>query len=152
MSATAEITVRLATPDDAASLLPMFESFYGAYFRPKTEQAIRAHLAAASAVDLVLLAEDAGVPVGFASLRLIPQIESDGPHAELSDLFVDEGRRRRGIGRALMVSAERIARERGSPRLVLVTGFDNPEAQAFYRRLGFEDHALQMKKNLGVGT
>ncbi len=151
MSPSATVRIRVATPEDAARLLPMFEAFYGDYLRPKTVEAIQEHLAAASAVDLVLMAEDEGVLAGFASLRLIPQIESDAPHAELSDLFVDERSRRRGIGRALMAFAERLARERGSPRIVLVTGFDNPGAQAFYRRIGFEDHGLQMTKDLGAG-
>lgn len=142
------VRVRLATSEDAPLLLPMFEAFYGKYFRPKTVEAIREHMAAASAVDLVLIAEEGGLPVGFASLRLIPQIESDSPHAELSDLFVEEPRRRQGIGRALTAFAERIARERGSPRIFLHTGFDNLAAQAFYRRIGFTDHGLQMEKNL----
>ncbi len=151
MSPAAAVHVRVATTGDAPLLLPMFEAFYGNYFRPKTVEAIREHMAAASAVDLVLIAEDGGVPVGFASLRLIPQIESDSPHAELSDLFVEARRRREGIGRALMAFAERTAREHGSPHLFLVTGFDNPGAQAFYRRIGFADHAVQMQKDLGGG-
>lgn len=142
-------SVRVARPEDAPRLLPMFEAFYGAYFRPKTAAAIREHMAAASGVDLLLIAEEEGDPVGFASLRLLPQVETDAPHAELSDLFVEERARRRGVGRALMSFAEGVARERGSPRIVLVTGFDNPGAQAFYRRIGFEDHGLQMKKDLG---
>ncbi len=152
MSAPPGPRVRVATRDDAPHLLPMFEAFYGAYFRPKTVGAIREHLAAASAVDLVLIAEDGGAPVGFASLRLLPQIESDVTHAELSDLFVEERHRRRGIGRALVAFAERLARERGSSRIVLATGLDDARAQAFYRAVGFEDHALQMKKSLEAGT
>lgn len=134
--------------DDAPRLLPMFEAFYGTHFEPKTIEAIREHMAAASAVDTLLIAEDQGVPVGFASLRLLPQVENGRPHAELSDLFVEDHHRRRGIGRALVASAEALARERGSPRLYLVTGFDNGIARDFYRALGYADHALQMQKTL----
>src|SRR2546427_540020 len=43
------------------------------------------------------------------------------------------------------------ARERGADRLVLTTGLKNVDAGRFYRALGFEDHALAMKKSLGDG-
>lgn len=142
--------VRLATRDDADLLFPMFEAFYGPYFQPKTVEAIRGHMAAAAAMDHVLVAEEGGVPLGFASLRLIPQVEADPPHAELSDLFVREPHRRRGVGRALMDFAERLARDRGCARMYLVTGFDNEGARAFYRAAGFRDFALQMEKDLGA--
>lgn len=141
--------MRTATADDAALLLPLYESFYGGHFRPKTVEAVREHLIAASMIDTVLVAELAGEPVGFASLRILPQVENDLPHAELSDLFVVEGHRRRGVGRALLAAAEGLAATRGSPWIVLVTGFENGGARDFYRALGFEDHALQMKKDLG---
>lgn len=143
------IRVRVATVDDAPRLLPLFEAFYGAYFEPKSVEAIREHMATASAVDTLLLAEDRGLPVGFASVRLIPQVENGRPHAELSDLFVEARHRRRGIGRALVASAEALARERGSPRMCLVTSFDNGVARDFYRAVGYGDHALQMQKDLG---
>ncbi len=143
-----DLHVRVATTDDAPRLLPMFEAFYGAHFRPKTVEAIREQMAAASAVDTLIVAEEGGVPLGFASLRILPQVESDLPHAELSDLFVEERVRRRGIGRALMMFAERLAAERGCPRIFLVTGFDNPSARAFYRSVGYEEHALQLRKTL----
>ncbi len=143
--------MRAATAADAAALLPMFEAFYGDYLRPKTAEGIREHLRAASTIDTVLLVEDPGGPVGFASLRILPQVESDLPHAELSDLFVDARHRRRGVGRALVASAEEFARSRGCRSLQLTVGFDNDGARAFYRRAGFSDFALTMKKPLEAG-
>lgn len=140
--------MRVATAEDAPLLLPLFEAFYGGYFRPKTVEAIREHLVAASAVDTLLVAELGGEPIGFASLRLLPQIENDLPHAELSDIYVQEAHRRRGIGRALLAHAEGLARERGCWRMFLITGFDNDGARTFYRAAGFADHALQMRKDL----
>lgn len=140
--------VRVATREDAPALLPMFEAFYGAHFEPKSLEAIREHMAAASAIDTVLLAERDGVAVGFASLRLLPQVENDLPHAELSDLFVEERARRQGIGRALVGLAETLAKDRGCPQIVLVAGSDNDGARRFYRAVGFEDHAVQLRKNL----
>lgn len=137
--------------DDAPRLLPLFEAFYGAYFHPKTVEAIRAHMAAASDIDTVLLAEDRGVPVGFASLRILPQIESGVPHAELSDLYVQDRHRRRGIGRALVAFTETLAAEKGCARLTLITGFDNDAAERFYRSEGFEDFGRALSKPLRGG-
>ena len=145
------VHVRVATGEDADGLLPMFEAFYGDYLRPKTAEAIREHLRAAAALDTVLIAEDDGAAVGFASLRILPQVESDVPHAELSDLFVDETRRRQGAGRALVAFAEALSRRRGCRSLQLTVGFDNGGARAFYRAAGFSDFALTMKKPLEAG-
>ncbi len=142
--------MRAATADDAPQLLPLYDSFYGPYFRPKSVEAIRARLIAVSAIDTVLVAEVGGDLAGFASLRLLPQIESDRLHAELSDIYVREERRRRGIGRALLRSAENLARSSGCARIFLVTGLDNDGARAFYRALGYRDHAVQMGKDLGA--
>lgn len=142
------LRVRTAAAEDADRLLPMFEAFYGDYLHPKTAEAIREHLRAADAIDTVLIAEEDGVPVGFASLRILPQVESGVPHAELADLFVDETRRRRGTGRALVALAEDFARRRGCRSLELTVGFDNDGARAFYRAAGFSDFALTMKKAL----
>ena len=114
----------------------------GANVAPLTDQVI------AHGADTVLIAEEDGVPVGFASLRILPQVESGVPHAELADLFVDETRRRRGTGRALVALAEDFARRRGCRSLELTVGFDNDGARAFYRAAGFSDFALTMKKAL----
>jgi GNAT superfamily N-acetyltransferase len=70
------------------------------------------------------------------------------PFAELTELFVEETWRRRGAGRALVEHAERFARENGAAALLLLTGFANAEAQAFYRALGYADRDLAMEKKL----
>ncbi len=148
MSGSERIGVRPAGPDDALTLLPMFTAFYGEHLEPKTVEAIRRHIVTAAPVDTVLIAWVHGSPAGFASLRLIPQIETDRPHAELSDIYVDPAFRRRGVGRTLVRAAERRAREAGAPAMVLVVGGDNGIARSFYRGQGYEDFALVMKKPL----
>jgi len=70
------------------------------------------------------------------------------PHAELTELFVEPGYRRRGVGRALVAHAERLARERGAEELGVLTGFTNLEGQAFYRVVGYTDRELAMGKTL----
>jgi hypothetical protein len=142
---------REATKADATNLVPLFEAFYGQWFgEPVTSQAVERRIAQARGVETFVVAERDGKLLGFASLRLVPSLDST-PYAELSDLFVAGPYRREGVGRRLLVFVEQRARERGADRLVLTTGLKNVDAQWFYRAVGFEDHALAMKKSLGEG-
>jgi len=52
------------------------------------------------------------------------------------DLYVDLEVRKRGVGRALMTEAARIAREEGAQELVWAVYHANAPAAAFYERLG----------------
>ena len=70
--------------------------------------------------------------VGYASLCLVQREFYDTPHAELTELFVQEAYHRRGIGRALVAHAERLACEGGATELFVLTGFTNHEAQSLY--------------------
>jgi ribosomal protein S18 acetylase RimI-like enzyme len=79
---------------------------------------------------------------------VVPAIADGVPHAGLTELYVREQDRRRGIGRVLVSAAEAHAQSHGAPELWLVTGFDNAQAQAFYRALGYADRALTMFKPL----
>jgi len=73
--------------------------------------------------------------VGFATTLIA------GDAAELDDLFVDPGWMRRGIGRALVLDAIEIARDRGAGRVEVTA---NPHALVFYQRAGFTvDHEVQ---------
>jgi GNAT superfamily N-acetyltransferase len=77
----------------------------------------------------VRVAERDGAVVGFAVLL--------GPVAggcELDGLFVEPDRMRGGVGRGLIDDGRRLARERGATRIDVTA---NPQALAFYERLGF---------------
>src|SRR5437867_11494398 len=137
---------------DAPKLVPLFEAFYGQWFgEPVTSQTVQLRIDHATGIETLVVAEADGQILGFASLRLVPSLDST-PYAELSDLFVAGPYRRQGVGRRLLEFVERRARERGADRLVLTTGLKNVDAQGFYRASGFVDQALAMKKPLGNDT
>jgi ribosomal protein S18 acetylase RimI-like enzyme len=137
------ITVRRATPDDATALARMLDLFD--HMGASPEQVARRMLACQSVLT-TFLGELDGQPVGFACLRLVPHLQGDEPYAELTDIYVDAPFRRHGVARALIAQVEAAAQAAGASEVVIITGFDNEDAQAAYRAVGYADWALAMRK------
>jgi GNAT superfamily N-acetyltransferase len=83
----------------------------------------------------LLVAEDADGIVG--SVQLILEQPENQPHrADLSKMLVHRRARRRGLGAALLRSAEAVGRDCGKSLLVLDTA--NPEAARLYAGSGWQ--------------
>jgi ribosomal-protein-alanine N-acetyltransferase len=82
-----------------------------------------------------LLAQDEGneALLGFVMIR------GAGDEAEIITLGVDPGRRRRGLGRALLDAGLNESAARGAARLFLEVAADNSAALALYRAAGFTE-------------
>jgi ribosomal protein S18 acetylase RimI-like enzyme len=91
--------------------------------------------------ERVLVAEVDGELVGFACVQINNSACSDSPWAELTELFVDEASRRRGVGAALVSEAERISWKSGCQELVLRTRTSNHQARALFESCGYEEAA-----------
>jgi RimJ/RimL family protein N-acetyltransferase len=89
-----------------------------------------------------LVAWDGDEPLGHAHLAL-----TDPP--ELQDVQVRPESRRRGVGSALTVAAEREAAARGFDRLRLTVSVDAAPAQALYRKLGYVDAGVPPQRVQG---
>lgn len=141
-----EIVIREATEADSATLARMFEVF-NADYRAITiaPEQMAARLRACAGVETTLLAERGGAPAGFVCLRVVPFMSDDTPYAEVSDLFVQPDQRRQGVGTALLRAAHALARQRGAAEVVILTGDDNDDAQALYRRCGYGDYAVALR-------
>jgi mycothiol synthase len=81
----------------------------------------------------VFLARIEGTAVGYCFARLTP-----GGLGKITGLAVLSGYRRRGIGRALVLSALHYLREKGATRVRLLVDPEDP-AQALYESLGFSE-------------
>jgi len=88
--------------------------------------------------EKVIVAEVEGELVGFACVQIVRSVCSDSPWAELTELFVDEASRRRGVGAALVSEAERISWKSGCSELVLRTRASNHDARTLFDNCGYE--------------
>jgi ribosomal protein S18 acetylase RimI-like enzyme len=134
-----EFHVRRATQDDADCLAPLFDAYRRFYERPSDHGLARDFLKhrLSRNESVVFVAESAGELLGF--VQLYPSFDSveAGPVWILHDLFVNPAARQRGVGRALMEAARRLAAQTGAAGLSLATASDNLVAQRLYESLGY---------------
>jgi ribosomal protein S18 acetylase RimI-like enzyme len=78
-------------------------------------------------------------PDGLAVLRFRPSIWTQGLECYLAELYVVPGRRRQGLGRALLQAAMSTARARGADHMDLGTSDTDVGARALYESLGFSN-------------
>ncbi|MCL6557161.1 MAG: GNAT family N-acetyltransferase [Burkholderiales bacterium] len=83
-----------------------------------------------------------GQPVGCGGWRTISHFSEDGglaeDVAEIKRMYVAPSARNSGVATALLTALEESARESGMRRVVLETGLAQPEAIAFYTKMGYE--------------
>jgi GNAT superfamily N-acetyltransferase len=84
----------------------------------------------------ILLAEVGDNSVGFASYFYTFSTFLARPGIWLDDLYVDEGWRSRGVGKALLVHLARLAKSRSCGRIDWTVATANERGLAFYRRNG----------------
>jgi ribosomal protein S18 acetylase RimI-like enzyme len=119
-----------ATSADAAEIVALWRAC--GLTRPWNDPDADFALALGGASSTILVARsesaiDGSIMVGF-----------DGHRGWVYYLAVSPGRRRTGLGRALMDAAEAWLRDRGAPKIQLMVREDNAEALGFYESLGLE--------------
>ena len=104
---------------------------------------------------VILVAEDTlGEVVGYAYAALEPRSWADLREAcgKLHDVFVASHARRQGMGKALVREAMARLRDLGVPRVVLTSAWQNQEAHALFRALGFRETMIEMAKEIDLDT
>lgn len=137
--------IRLVEPADAAEIARLNALFNGVE-APAEDYASR--LLEPRRVDHPILAENNGLAIGLANLRLAPCVFYAEPYAELTELFVDAAYRRQGVGGGLISFAEELARQSGAAEMIILTDFYNEAALGLYRSLGYRNHDLALSKDL----
>jgi ribosomal protein S18 acetylase RimI-like enzyme len=132
--------IQRASPADLADLTALFAAYLRFYEVDKPQSAVRDFLAARLSREdstIFLARDERGTALGF--VQLYPQLSSLAlqPAWLLSDLYVNEAARRRGVGEALMQAARGHAEATGACGLLLGTAKSNLPGQALYERLGY---------------
>jgi ribosomal-protein-alanine N-acetyltransferase len=140
--------LRKATPGDLDAIMAIETPTFGTdAWSPDT---MSSELASEHTVYLVATESEAAaseaaesaaaeIVVGYAGL-LAPLHNGD---ADIQTIAVAPSVRQRGLGRMLMVAVLRHAVDRGDPNVFLEVRADNPNAQALYISLGFEQIAVR---------
>jgi ribosomal protein S18 acetylase RimI-like enzyme len=141
--ATSDARWERAGPADEALLLEMVREFYAherLRFRPGHTDAALAALLADERFGRVWIARSGGAAAGYLVMTLGYSLEFGGRDAFVDELFIKEEFRGRGLGKAALVRAEEVCRERGIRALHLEVERSNVRAQTLYRKSGFQDH------------
>ncbi len=90
--------------------------------------------------------EASGDVIGVAGVQLGPMYERTGTAARLVILSVAPAWRRHGVGTRLLLRVEEWARAAGAVGIVAHSGAWREDAQAFYRRHGYEVTGVRLAK------
>lgn len=140
MSSAPQRLVRVASQADAADIGRLLHDFNEEFEEPTPgaeELASRITQLIEEGQTAVLLIGDG--PDGLAVLRFRLAIWSQGLECYLAELYVVPRLRGQGRGRALMLAAMKLARERGADHMDLGTGEQDVAARALYESLGFSN-------------
>ncbi len=134
------MTIRRATPADAADIARLLHDFNSEYSEPTPGvAALTEHsrqLLATGELTGLLAGEG---PDGLALIRFRNSVWTGGPEAHLQELYVVPPLRGRGTGRALLEATVALAREAGAAGVDLNTGETDTAARALYESAGFSN-------------
>jgi GNAT superfamily N-acetyltransferase len=132
--------IRVAGGADAEVVARLLDDFNREFDTPTPGVAVlaaRLEQLLAAEGTVALLAEDPAVGVALLTFR--PNVWYDGPVALLDELCVVPALRSRGIGTALLRTAEEVTRERGGELLEINVDGDDADARRFYERHGYRN-------------
>ena len=137
------LAVRRASPDDLDAIRVIYNE--GIEDRvatldtePKSAAEIEAWWHEHDGAYAVLVATDAGVVIGWASLNRFSQRCAHSAIADLS-VYVTRSHRGRGVGAELLRRLEENARTSGFRKIVLHALDSNEQGKGLYRKCGFRE-------------
>ncbi len=144
--------IRRAVPADLDALAPLFDAYRRFYEQPG-DIALASdflHDRLERGESVIFVAEADRQLLGFCQLYPTWCSVAAARIFVLYDLFVDDGVRRAGVGRQLMLAAQAFGREAGAVRLDLGTARTNARAQALYESLGWVRDDVYLTYNLSL--
>lgn len=96
----------------------------------------------------ILIAEHDGNVAGLVSIMFLSRLNQKNHEMYIPELIVAEDYQNQGIGKKLINSCIKLAKEKKCHRIRLESGNQRKESHQFYKNLGFEQSSLSFTKNL----
>ncbi len=138
--------IRRAEASDATALAELMSQL--GFATTSTEMSERLSVILNDQNFATFVAVEADKVCGMIGLSASPSYEHNDRTGRIVALAVDERRRRRGFGRALIANAEEYFLGRKIIRVVLNTRFERQGAHQFYKSLGYARTGLRFMKQL----
>lgn len=130
--------IRLANINDAEQLFALNEQFNGK--GETTLEEIKKFLLNNSQEIIIVVAEEENQLVGFVCVQIKRSFCYSDVYAEITEVFVEEKFRRKGIARRMISFAESYCKENYKLHsFELLTGQENTPAQRLYRSIGYTE-------------
>jgi ribosomal protein S18 acetylase RimI-like enzyme len=122
------------------------------YETDRTEMETRLELILSNPAYKTFVAIMDGCVCGMIGTLTCPTYEHNDPSGRVLALVTSSVAQRRGIGRALMATAEKDFAQRGIRRVALDTRLTRKDAHKFYESLGYERNGWRFVKQLVMST
>ena len=147
----ADIEIRKASKNDIPIVLGLLYELG----RPKPEKDNDAEIFEDQAKGYVsdsdkqiLIAEHDGNVAGLVSIMFLSRLNQKNYEMYIPELIVTEDYQNQGIGKKLINSCIKLAKEKKCHRIRLESGNQRKESHQFYKNLGFKQSSLSFTKNL----
>jgi GNAT superfamily N-acetyltransferase len=147
--AASNVTIRPLRADERADWEPLwkgYQAFYKVVIPDQTTAVTWARLHDPAEAMGVFGAYMNGRLCGIVHYLFHRSCWTVGDYCYLQDLFVAEGARNRGVGRALILAVEDRARAAGASRVYWLTHETNADARVLYDRLAERSGFIQYRK------
>jgi ribosomal protein S18 acetylase RimI-like enzyme len=134
--------------NDAAALAQLMCEL--GYQTTKSEMRMRMERITADERYRTFVAVCDGKVCGMIGTLTYPSYEYNDPNGRIVALEIMSTMRRRGIGRALIATAEKNFAQRGIRRVALNTRLTREDAHEFYESLGYERNGFRFTKDLST--
>lgn len=140
-----EISVRMAITSDAEQLSILNQEFNGGSSRPVSNIVESLN----KRTELVAVAINHDKIVGFACAQSFDSFCYEEPHGEITELYVGEAARKKGVATLLISCLEVNLQKNGVKSVKVLTGKDNNAAIKTYEHCNYVvDEDLLLKKKL----
>ena len=143
-----DLTIRAADVNDAATLAQLMCEL--GYETTKSEMQMRVERITTDERCRTFVAVCDGKVCGMIGTVMYPSYEHNDPSGRILALAILSTMRRRGIGRALIATAENDFVHRGVKRVALNTRLAREDAHKFYESLGYERNGWRFVKQLSA--